>query len=91
MRFLRSFHVSFHQAVDYYADIDKDLARRFIDEVHLAQSQIIEFPKIGKRIKHGREYLLRSFPFGFCYVEDLKGEPVAVRLFHYKQEGPPLR
>ena len=88
MRFLRSFHVSFHGAVDYYDGIDKKLARRFIDAVERAQDNIIRFPKIGKRIKNGREHFLVGFPYSFCYLEDLNGEPVAVRLFHYKQNGP---
>ena len=88
MRFFRSFHVSFHHAVHYYEAIDKKLARRLIEAVDRAQRDIIRFPKIGKQIKNGREYLLTGFPYSFCYQEDLDGEPVAVRLFHYKQNGP---
>lgn len=88
MRFLRSFHVSFHQAVDYYSAIDRRLAQRFIDAVENAQRDIMQFPKIGRAIKHGREYLLNGFPYSFCYQEDSGGEPLAVRLFHYKQNGP---
>jgi len=90
MRFLRSFHVSFHCAVDYYNAIDKSIARRFIAAVDRAQRDIVRFPKIGKPIKNGREYLLSGFPYSFCYQEDLEDEPVAVRLFHYKQDGPRL-
>ena len=90
MRFLRSFHVSFHCVVDYYNAIDRRLARRFIDAVDKAQADIVRFPKIGKPIKNGREYLLGEFPYSFCYAEDLEGEPVAIRLCHCRQGGPKI-
>jgi len=91
MRFLRSFHETFQSAVDYYAGIDTKLARRFIYAVEEAQSKIVKFPKIGRRIANGREFLLEVFPYGFCYLEDSEGEPLAVRLFHYRQKGPEIR
>lgn len=88
MRFLGSFHESFHLAVDHYAAIDKNLARRLIDAVDRAQRHIVQFPKSGKPIKNGREYFLTGFPYSFCYMEDLDGEPVAVRLYHHKRQEP---
>lgn len=88
MRFLRSFHESFHDAVDYYAAIDKKVALRLIAAVERAQRDIVQFPKSGKPIKHGRAFLLKGFPYSFCYMEDLDGEPVAVRLYHHKRQDP---
>ena len=88
MIFLRSFHVSLHQAVNYYNDRDKSVARRFIDAVEKSLDQIRSFPKIGKRIKNGREYLLAGFPYSLCYVQDIEGEPIVIRVFHYKRGGP---
>ena len=82
--------MSFHRAVNHYDAIDKNIARRFIDAADRAQRNIVRFPQIGKPIKNGREYLLRDFPYSLCYLGDLDGEPVAVRLFHYKQVGPKL-
>ncbi|MDR3574874.1 MAG: hypothetical protein P4L50_13505 [Anaerolineaceae bacterium] len=76
--------------MDYYDTIDKKVARRFIDAVDRAQRDIVRFPKIGRPIRKGRERLLKGFPYGFCYWEDLAGESVAVRLFHYKQAGPKI-
>ena len=90
MRFPRSFHVTFRSAVNYYDAIDKKVARRLIHAVDRAQRDIVRFPKIAKPIKNGREYLPAGFPYSFCYLEDLDGEPVAVRLFHYKQAGPKI-
>jgi len=88
MKFLRSFNKSFLGAVNYYAAIDKNLARRFIDAVDRAQKEIERFPKIGRAIKNYRVVLLTTFPYSFCYDEDLEGEPVALVLFHHKQKEP---
>lgn len=88
MRFLRSFHESFHCAVDYYDAIDKNLARRFIDAVDQAQHDIERFQKLGRPIGKFRLLSLKGFPYRFCYQADFEGELVAVVLFHHKQREP---
>lgn len=88
MKFLTTFSEDFLNAVDYYAAIDKKLARRFIEAVDCAQREIIRFPKIGKPAKNYRAFLLQEFPYSICYREDLEGDLVALVLFHHKQKEP---
>jgi len=87
MKFLRSFNQALVKAVDYYKAIDPKLANRFVDAVDAAVKSVIEFPRIGRQIKNGREYLLKGFPYSFCYQEDFEGNLAASTLFHYKKSG----
>jgi plasmid stabilization system protein ParE len=88
MKYLSTFNESLFHAVDYYRTIDKKLAIRFFDAVDEAKRQISQFPKIGKLVGGYRVFILRDFPYSFCYREDFEGEIVAVLLFHHKQSGP---
>jgi len=90
MKYLKSFHASLQNAVDFYALEDKTVARRFIAAIEDAERKIAAFPKIGKRMGEFRGFHLQEFPFRYCYKEDLDGGLVAVVLFHYKQMGPKI-
>ena len=87
MKYLTPFTISFLNALDHYRAIDKNLGRRFYDEVEEAKAKVIRFPHLGK-IANGYRYVLpKHFPYKFCYIENLNGELAAMVLFHFKQQG----
>ncbi len=91
MKYLSTFNESLFYAVDYYRAIDKKLAIRFFDSIDEAKRQISQFPKIGKLVGEYRVFLLRDFPYSFCYRKNSEGEIVAILLFHHKQGGPEIK
>jgi len=90
MRYLKSFHVSLQNAVDFYALENRAVARRFIAAIEDAERKIARFPRIGRLMGEFRGVHLQEFPYRYCYKEDVDGDLVAVVLFHYKQRRPIL-
>ncbi len=65
----------FSQAVDYYEEIKPGLGHEFATEVYAAIERCVKFPKAWPILKENiRRSLVKRFPFGILYVEDLNNK-----------------
>lgn len=85
MKYLSTFNQGLFDAIAHYKAIDPVLAKRFVEAVDQARIHIERFPKSGNQRKNFRSWLIRDFPYRFCYRENLDGELVAITLFHHRQ------
>lgn len=79
------------QAFDYYAGIDQELSRRFVDDVDAVIERIVMFPKGSPRVEgfdELRRARMRQFPYGIFYTETQEGELILVRVLHSRRHRP---
>jgi toxin ParE1/3/4 len=81
-------------AIDYYIDIDRALAFRFVDELEHAIGHIQRHPGMGfpryatmLNVVGLRHWLLRRFPYTVFYIET-EGAIEVLRVLHQSADIP---
>jgi plasmid stabilization system protein ParE len=68
-------------AEQFYGSRLPTLAIQFVEDLHVAISEIEAFPRIGQVVRHDlRHHLLRKFPFLLIYRIDYVGAEEVVHL-----------
>jgi plasmid stabilization system protein ParE len=82
VRFLRLAEAELDDAISYYEDKSPGLGARFLSEVVIAVTRIVEFPDAWQELETGiRRLQLARFPYGIIYVQESE-DVVVLGVFH---------
>lgn len=72
-------------AIEWYLEIEKDLATRFLEELNLGFKALLTFPEAYPVVYLDMHmYLLKGFPYKVLYV--INGDEIVIHaVMHHKQ------
>jgi plasmid stabilization system protein ParE len=85
-RFLAPAQEELLEAISYYSAINAELGVRFEEAVAIAVRSAVAHPERGApRSKNTRRWLVKGFPFGVIYRENVR-EVLVVALAHQRKQ-----
>lgn len=77
----------FYEIVEYFSQIDPDLANDFIGEFELAVQHILKFPKAGHPyLYQTKRVFLSRFPYAIVYRESSASQIEAFAIMHLRRK-----
>jgi plasmid stabilization system protein ParE len=85
-RFLAPAQEELLEAISYYSAINSELGLRFAQAVAIAVRGAVAYPERGApRSKNTRRWLVKGFPFGVIYRENVQ-EVLVVAVAHQRKQ-----